>query len=99
MTFAMVPAGVAASAAMESGLASELGAGVGAVAPALMGALPMGADADSVAFAGVCQAVAAQHLAMAGQHAVSRGLFSGAQSLAVATTVATEVMRAAASAI
>ncbi|HYB37357.1 MAG TPA: PE family protein [Mycobacterium sp.] len=99
MVFAMVPAGVGASAAMESGLAAEMGAGAAGVAPPLLGAVPMGADADSVWFAEVCRAVAAEHLAVAGEHAVARGLFSGAQSLAVATTVATEVMRAAAATI
>jgi hypothetical protein len=99
VVFSMVPAGVGVSAATEAGLAAELGAGAAGVAPALLGPLPMGADADSVWFAEVCRSVAAQHLAVAGQHAASRGLFSGAQSLAVATTVATEVMRAAAAAI
>jgi hypothetical protein len=99
VVFAMVPAAVGASAAVEAGLAGEMGAGAAAVAPGLLGAVPMGADADSVWFAEVCQAVAAQHLAVAGQHALARGLFSGAQSLAMATTVATEVMRAAAATI
>jgi hypothetical protein len=99
VVFSMVPAGVGVSAATESGLAGELGAGAAAVAPALFGPLPMAADADSVWFAEVCRSVAAQHLAVASQHVVGRGLFSGAQSLAVATTVATEVMRAAATAL
>jgi hypothetical protein len=99
VVFSMVPAGVGVSAATEAGLAGEMGGGVGAVTPALLGALPMAADADSLWFSEVCRSVAAQHLAVASQHAVTRGLFSGAQSLAVATTVATEVMRAAAAAI
>ena len=44
-------------------------------------------------------AAGAAHVATAAQHGVMRGLYSGAQSLAVATTVATEVMRAAATAL
>ena len=99
MVFAMVPAVVGASAAVESGLAAEMGAGPAGVAPALLGVVAMGADADSVWFAEVCRSVAAEHLVVAGEHALARGLFSGAQSLAVATTVATEVMRAAAASI
>ena len=97
--FAMVPAVVAGSAATEAGLAAETGAAAAGVAPVLLDPLPMGVDADSARFAAVAAAAGAAHVATAEQHGVMRGLYSGAQSLAVATTVATEVMRAAATAI
>jgi hypothetical protein len=38
-------------------------------------------------------------VAVAQQHGLMRGLYSGAQALAMTTTVATEMMRAAATAI
>ena len=99
MVFAMVPAAVGASAAVEAGLAGEMGAGAVAVAPGLLGAVPMWRGCR---FGVVCRGVpggSCEHFAVAGQHALARGLFSGAQSLAMATTVATEVMRAAAATI
>jgi hypothetical protein len=99
MVFAMEPAVVGVSAATQSGLAAEMSGAAGAVAPALLGVTHMGADADSLIFAEVCRAVAAAHLGVAGQHAMARGLFSGAQSLAAVTAVATEAMRAAAATI
>jgi hypothetical protein len=90
---------VQASAATAAGLAAELDAGAAAVAPALLNPMPMGADADSARFAAMCAAAGAAQVAVAGQHGLARGLYSGAQSLATATTVATEIMRAAAAAI
>ena len=99
MVFGMVPAVVGASAATEAGLAAEAGAAAAAVAPVLLGPVPMAADGDSAWFAAVAAAAGAAHVATAEQHGVMRGLYSGAQSLAVVTTVATEVMRAAATAI
>ena len=99
MTFAMVPEAVALSASTEGGLAAETGGAAAAVAPALLDPLPMGMDADSAKFAAIAAAAGAAHVAVAEQHGLMRGLYSGAQSLAMATTVATEMMRAAATAI
>ncbi|MGH3971103.1 MAG: PE domain-containing protein [Mycobacterium sp.] len=96
--FAVVPAVVGASAGVEAGLAGVLSGAAGGVAPVL--ALPpMGADGDSVKFSALAAAVGAHHVAVSEQHAAMRGLYAGAQSLAMTTTVATEVMRAAAAAI
>jgi hypothetical protein len=99
VVFAMVPAVVGASSAAEAGLAGELGVAAAGVAPALLNPVPMGADADSARFAAMCAAAGAAHVAVAEQHGLERGLYSGAQSLAMATTVATEAMRAAAATI
>ena len=99
MVFGMVPAVVGVSAATEAGLAAETGGCAAAVAPVLLAPVPMAADADSAWFAAVAAAAGAAHVATAEQHGVMRGLYSGAQSLVVMTTVATEAMRAAAASI
>jgi hypothetical protein len=99
MTFAMVPEVVGMSAAAEAGLAAETAATAAGVAPVLLAPVPMGMDADSAKFALIAAAAGAAHVATAEQHGLMRGLYSGAQSLAMSTTVATELMRAAAAAI
>jgi hypothetical protein len=99
VVFAMDPAMVGVSAATEAGLAAEMGAAATAVAPALLNPVPMGADADSARFAAMCAAAGAAHVAVAEEHGLERGLYSGAQSLAMTTAVATEAMRAAAATI
>jgi len=90
---------VGASAAMEAGLAAQKAAGVAAASPASVGILNMGGDLDSHGFAQVARMVAAELMATAGQHVAARAGFSGATSLAGATTVASEAMRAAATTI
>jgi hypothetical protein len=97
MVFAMEPPVVGASAAIEAGLAAEMGAATTAGVPALVGVTPMGADADSAEFAAALNAVGAAYTAVTAEHAAQRALFSGAQSMAGTTAVATEAMRAAAS--
>lgn len=87
---------MAASAADQAALAAQTGAGAAAGAATLMGAMPMGADADSAAFAAALAAVGAAYMVTAGEHAAARELFSDAQSSAGAITVASEAMRAAA---
>ena len=99
MTFAMVPEVVGLSASTEAALAAETAASAAGVAPALLAPVPMGTDADSAKFALIAAAAGAAHVATAEQHGLMRGLYSGAQSLAMSTTVATELMRAAAAAI
>jgi hypothetical protein len=60
---------------------------------------PMALDADSVTFAALVAALGQEHVAMGVQHASSRGLYSGAQSLAMLDAVATEALRSAAASI
>ena len=98
MVFGMEPAAVAGSAGIEAGLAAESAGTAGSVADMLVPA-PMALDLDSARFAAQAAAAGQEHVAVAQQHAASRGLYSGAQSLVVATTVATEAIRAAAASI
>jgi hypothetical protein len=98
VVFSMVPAAVGASAAMEAGLAAESAGSAAAVAAGLVPA-PMALDLDSAQFALQAAAAGQEHVAVAQQHAASRGLYSGAQSLAMMDTVATEAIRAAATSI
>jgi hypothetical protein len=79
-------------------LAAE-SAGVAAGAAGALVPAPMALDLDSARFALQAAAAGEEHVAVAQQHAASRGLYSGAQSLVVATTVATEAMRAAAASL
>ena len=99
MTFAMVPEVVGLSASTEAALSAETGATAAGLAPMLLAPVPMGMDADSAKFAAIAASAGAAHVATAEQHGLMRGLYSGAQSLAMTTTVATELMRAAATAI
>jgi hypothetical protein len=99
VVFAMEPAVVGVSAAAESGLAAEKASGVASGAPGLLSVLHMGEDVDSQVFAAALRAVAANYVGVAGEHVAQRAGFSGAQSLAGVTAVATEAMRAAAAAI
>jgi hypothetical protein len=92
----MLPAGVQGSSAMEAGLSAEKAAGVAEASPALLSVMHMGGDVDSVVFAQVLRAIAAEFVGVAGQHVAARAGFSGAQSLAAVTAVATEAVRAAA---
>jgi hypothetical protein len=99
MVFAMEPAVVGASAVTQAGLAAQMGAGAASGASTLLGVMPMGADADSAEFAAALAAVGAAYVSIAGEHAAARASFSGAQSLAGVTAVATEAARAAAMAL
>jgi hypothetical protein len=96
--FGMEPAAVAGSAAMEAGLAAE-SAGVATGVAAALVPPPMALDADSAKFSALVAAAGAEHVAMGVQHSTQRGLYSGAQSLAMLDAVATEAMRAAAASI
>jgi hypothetical protein len=98
VVFGMEPAAVGASAAMEAGLAAESGGAATGVAAALVPP-PMALDADSAKFSALVAAAGAEHVAMGVQHSSQRGLYSGAQSLAMLDAVATEAMRAAAASI
>jgi hypothetical protein len=96
--FGMEPAAVAGSAALEGGLATESAGAATGVAAALVPP-PMALDADSAKFSALVAAAGAEHVAMGVQHSTQRGLYSGAQSLAMLDAVATEAMRAAAASI
>ena len=98
MVFSMEPAAVGGSAALEAGLAGESAGVVSATLGALVPP-PMAADADSVKFSALVAAAGAEHVAMGVQHSTQRGLYAGAQSLAMLDAVATEAMRAAAAGI
>ena len=99
MVFGMVPEAVGGSSAMEAGLAAQKAAAVAAAASASLGVMHMGGDLDSLMFAQVARMAAAELLATAGDHVAARAGFSGAQSLASVTTVASEAVRAAATTI
>jgi hypothetical protein len=99
VVFGMVPEAVGASAAMEAGLAAEKAAAVAAAAPASLGVMHMGGDGDSLVFAQLARMAAAELLATGGDHVAARAGFSGSTSLAGVTTVASEAVRAAATAI
>ncbi len=93
--FAQQPELVATSAGTEASLSAETAAAAAAAAPALLGVMPMGADPDTIAFAAAMNACGGAYMGAATEHGVQRGLFSGAQGLAAATTTATEAERAA----
>ncbi len=98
MVFGMEPATVGGSAAIEAGLAAESAGAASGVAGALVPP-PMALDADSVKFSALVAAAGAEHVAIGVQHSTQRGLYSGAQSLAMLDAVATEALRAAAASI
>jgi hypothetical protein len=97
--FSQQPELVAASGSMEAGISAEIQSAASAAAPALMSVLPMGADEDSTIFCAALNAAGGEYVGVASEHSAQRGLFSGAQGLASATTSATEVERAAMSAL
>lgn len=97
--FGMVPGAVDLSAAAEAGISEEMAATTAAGAAALTGVLPMATDADSIEFAAALNAAGAAYLGTAAEQVGQRAAFSGAQSLAGATTVAAEGFNAAASAL
>lgn len=59
----------------------------------------MGDDPDSAMFSAALNACGASYLGVVAEHAAQRGLFAGAQGLAAGVSDATEVARAAASAL
>lgn len=82
---------VSTSAATETGISAEMGAATSAASAALVGVLPMGADADSAEFAAALSAAGASYIGAATEHLTNRGMFAGAQDLAAATYTATDV--------
>jgi len=92
MVFNVNSANIAVSAATESGIGAALTAGTSAAAVALTGALPMGADLDSVQFAAALNAAGASYVGATGDHVAGRELFAGAQDIAAVTCTATDVI-------
>lgn len=92
-------AGIGTSAALESAITAELAAATAAAAAALLGAMPMGADGDSVQFAAALNAAGAAYIGCAGEHLGNRAMFAGAQELAAATYTATDVIHTTALAL
>lgn len=90
---------VGMSAATEAAIAAQVGAAAAAAAPALLGAMPMGADLDSVQFAAALNAAGFAYLATAGEQVATRGLFSGAQSVAAGAYTGADVIAKAALAL
>lgn len=97
--FQAVTEAISGSSAVESAIASSMLASATASAPMLTGALPMGDDPTSAAFAAALNARGATYLAVHGLHAVNRELFSGVQTLNASMIEATEAMRAAMAAL
>lgn len=93
MVFNVNTATVAASAAAETGVSTEVGAAAAAASAPLLTVMPMGADLDSIEFAAALNAAGAAYVAAAGEHMANRGMFAGAQSLTAATSAATEAIR------
>ena len=85
-------ASVAASAATETAIGTEIAAVTSAAAVAITGVMPMGADLDSIAFAAALNAAGASYLDAAGEHVANRTLFADAQGLAAATYTASDVI-------
>ncbi|MGA9360953.1 MAG: PE domain-containing protein [Mycobacterium sp.] len=96
MSWSVQSEAVLGSAAAESAISSETGAAASAAAPVLLGATPMGADADSALFSAALNACGGSYLAVVSEHAAQRGLFAGTQGIASGVYVATEAARTAA---
>ncbi|HYQ34836.1 MAG TPA: PE domain-containing protein [Mycobacterium sp.] len=95
MSWTVQPEAVLASAGAESAISAETEAAAAAVAPALLGVTPMGADPDSAMFATALSACGGSYLGVVQEHALQRGLFAGTQGLASGVYGATEAARAA----
>lgn len=93
------PAAVGMSSAAETGISEEMAATTAAGSAALTGVMPMAPDADSIEFAAALNAAGAAYLATAAEHTGQRAAFAGAQGLASATSLGTELASSAASAI
>jgi hypothetical protein len=95
MSWTVQPEAVLASAGAESAISAEVESAAAAAAPALLGTTPMGGDADSAMFSAALNACGSSYLGVIQEHALQRGLFSGAQGLSSGVYVTTEAARAA----
>lgn len=92
MVLKVSAASVGASAATESAVAASATAATSVASPALIGAVPMGVDLDSIQFAEALNAAGAAFIATSSEHCVNRGFFAVAQNVAAATYTATDVI-------
>jgi hypothetical protein len=83
---------VSASGSTEAGISAGMAATTAAAAEALTGAVPMGADLDSVAFAAALNAAGAVYLGTASEHLAERGEFAVAQEVAAVTYTVTDAI-------
>jgi len=83
---------VSASGSTEAGISAGMAATTAAAAEALTGAVPMGADLDSVAFAAALNAAGAVYLGTASEHLAERSEFAAAQEVAAATYTVTDAI-------
>jgi len=95
MSWFVQPEALLASAGAESQISGEIEAAASAAAPALLGATPMGGDADSAMFSAALNACGAGYLGVVAEHAAQRSVFAGTQDIASAVYVASEAARAA----
>jgi hypothetical protein len=95
MSWTVQPEAVLASAGAESAISAEVESAAAAAAAALLGTTPMGGDPDSAMFSAALNACGGSYLGVVQEHALQRGLFSGAQGLSSGVYVATEAARAA----
>ena len=95
MSWFVQPEAVLASAGAESEISAEIEAAATTAAPALLGAMPMGGDADSVMFSAALNACGGAYLGVVAEHVAQRGVFAGTQAITSAVYVATEAARAA----
>jgi len=92
MVFNVNSANIALSAGVESGIGAGLAAAAASATVVLTGALPMGADLDSIQFAAALIAAGASYVGVSGAQVANRELFAGAQDIAAATYTATDVI-------
>ena len=83
---------VSASGSTEAGISAGMAATTAAATEALTGAVPMGADLDSVAFAAALNAAGAVYLGTASEHLAGRGEFAAAQEVAAVTYTVTDAI-------
>ena len=88
-------AAVAGSALTETVISGEMAATTAAGAAALIGAVPMAADADSALFAAALNSAGGAYLGVAAEHVGQRFAFAGAQNLASVTYLVNELASAA----
>jgi hypothetical protein len=79
------PEAINLSSVTEGGISAGMAASASAASAALLGAMPMGADADSVEFAVALNAAGAAYLGVAAEHTGQRVAYSATQGLSATT--------------
>lgn len=86
------PEAIGLSSVTEGGISASMAASASAASAALLGATPMGADADSVQFAVALNAAGAAYLGTTAEHAGQRTMYSATQSLTSTTYQAVDAI-------